>query len=89
MNKEQIKLYYDYDTEELINVLYNDEVYYVMQTLEDTEEYTTYEIDPMQNAIKSLKGMYWECTSSRMLIVFKDDITYCTLNGKALTVINL
>lgn len=88
MTKEQIKLYFDYDTEELVNVLYNEEVYYVMQMLEDTEEYTVYEIDEMQNAIKSLKGLYWECTDSSILTVFKDDTKHCVLNGKSLEVIN-
>lgn len=88
MNKEQIKLYYDYDTEELVNVLYDNEVYYVMQVLQETEECVIYEIDQMQNAIKSLKGLYWECSESCFLAVYKDDITYCTLNGKPLEVIN-
>ena len=88
MTKGEIKLYYDYDTEELINVLYDEEVYYVMSTLEETGEYVKYEIDQLQNAIKSLKGMYEDCTAERTLIVFKDDITYCTLDGAELTVIN-
>ena len=88
MTKEQIKLYFDYDTEELVNVLYNNEVYYVMQILEDTEEYTVYEIDEMQNAIKSLKGEYWECTDSSILAVFKKDAEHCVLNGKSLEIIN-
>ena len=38
MTKQEIKVYIDYDTEEVINALYEDEVYYVMQILEDTEE---------------------------------------------------
>lgn len=88
MTRDEIKLYYDYDSEELINVLHDEEVYYVMQTLEETEKYVMYEIDQLQNAIKSLKGEYWDCTSSKILEVYKDDITYCTLNGVELTIIN-
>lgn len=88
MTREEIKLYYDYDTEELINVLYDEEVYYVMQTLEETAEYVKYEIDQLQNAIKSLKGMYEDCTAERTLIVFKDDTTFCMLDGVELTIIN-
>lgn len=88
MTREEIKLYYDYDTEELINVLYDEEVYYVMQILEETAEYVKYEIDQLQNAIKSLKGEYWDFTSSRILVVYKDDLTYCTLDSNPLEVIN-
>ena len=84
MTKQEIKVYIDYDTEEVINALYEDEVYYVMQTLEDTEEYTKYEIDQLQNAIR----MYWECTDSRVLTVYKDDLKRCKLDDLELTVIN-
>ena len=88
MTREEIKLYYDYDSEELTSVLHDDEVYYVMQVIEETNEYVKYEIDQMQNAIKSLKGEYWDCTSSKILAVYKDDITYCTLDGAPLEIIN-
>ena len=84
MTSQEIKVYIDYDTEEVINALYEDEVYYVMRTIEDTEEYTKYEIDQLQNANRN----YWECTESRELVVYKDDITYCTLDGVGLVVIN-
>ena len=84
MTSQEIKIYIDYDTEEVINALYEDEVYYVMQTIEDTEEYTKYEIDQLQNAIR----MYWECTDSRVLTVYKNDLKRCTLDNLELTVIN-
>ena len=84
MTSQEIKIYIDYDTEEVINALYENEVYYVMQTLEDTEEYTKYEIDQLQNAIRN----YWECTESRELVVYKEDLKRCTLDNLELTVIN-
>lgn len=89
MTRDEIKLYYDYDTEELINVLHDEEVYYVMRTVKETDLYVKYEIDQLQNAIKSLKGMYEDCTAERTLIVFKDtDINTCMLDGTELTIIN-
>lgn len=88
MTKGEIKLYYDYDTEELINVLYDEEVYYVMRVIKETDVCIKYEIDQLQNAIKSLKGMYEDCTAERTLIVFKDDTTFCMLDGAELTIIN-
>ena len=88
MTKGEIKLYYDYDTEELINVLYDEEVYYVMRVIKETDVCIQYEIDQLQNAIKSLKGMYEDCTDECILVVYKDDTTFCLLDGAKLTIIN-
>lgn len=89
MTRKEIKLYYDYDTEELINVLHDEEVYYVMRIVKETDLYVKYEIDQLQNAIKSLKGMYRDCTAERTLTVFKDEnVNSCLLDGAELTIIN-
>lgn len=84
MTRGEIKLYYDYDSEELINVLYDEEVYYVFNIVERTEEYIKYEIDQNQNATRH----YSECTESSVLIDFNDKRNSCILDGVLLNVIN-
>lgn len=84
MKANQIKLYYDCDTEEIVNVLYDEEVYYVIQVLKRTDDYVMYEIDQCQNATRH----YSEYTGSRVLIDFNDRRNSCILGDLHLTVVN-
>lgn len=83
MKHNEIKLYYSYETNNLIAVLHNNNVYEVVNVIKETSKTVSYEINDMQ----TLNDADFE--DIHILEVYKDrTIKECILDCEYLTIVN-